>query len=102
MTSVQVCWHKNLLCNGEAKFLDKLYLKDIVLTTKQLDGEEVIPLKFVKFQNVQVLFPPFTMTSMIKCFPQNIQLFLSDNQGGEDVTQVHIEIMKQISYLERM
>ena len=31
------------------------YLKDIVLTTKQLDGEEVIPLKFVKFQNVQVL-----------------------------------------------
>ena len=55
MTSVQVCWHKILLCNGEAKFLDKLYLKDIVLTTKQLDGEEVIPLKFVKFQNVQVL-----------------------------------------------
>ena len=31
------------------------FLKDIVLTTKQLDGEEVIPLKFVKFQNVQVL-----------------------------------------------
>ena len=31
------------------------FFKDIVLTTKQLDGEEVIPLKFVKFQNVQVL-----------------------------------------------
>ena len=102
MTSVQVYGPKISYCNGEAKFLDKLYLKDIVLTTKQLDGEEVIPLKFVKFQNVQVLSPPFTMTSMIKCFPQNIQLFLSDNQGGEDVTQVHIEIMKHISYLERM
>ena len=26
---------------------------------------------------------------MISVFPQNIQLFMSDNQGGEDVTQVH-------------
>ena len=55
MTSVQVYGPKICYCNCEAKFLDKLYLKDIVLTTKQLDGEEVIPLKFVKFQNVQVL-----------------------------------------------
>merc|ERR1719411_1088686 len=46
-------------------------VQDIVLTTKQLNGEEVIPLMFVKFQNVQ-----------------NIQFFLSDNQGGEDVTQI--------------
>lgn len=46
-------------------------VQDIVLTSKQLNGEEVIPLMFVKFQNVQ-----------------NIQFFLSDNQGGEDVTQI--------------
>ena len=71
MTSVQVqtSWLKNLLCNDQAKsecyrkdleaFLQHFgtfSLEDIVLTTKQLDGEEVIPLKFVKFQNVQV--PP--------------------------------------------
>ena len=36
--------------------LEQTISKDIVLTTKQLDGEEVIPLKFVKFQNVQVPF----------------------------------------------
>ena len=68
MTSVQV--KTSWLCNDQAKsscynkknlrsILTKIvnfFLKDIVLTTKQLDGEEVIPLKFVKFQNVQV--PP--------------------------------------------
>ena len=36
----------------------------------QLDGKE-IPLKFVKFQDVQ-----------------NIQLFISDNQTGEEVTEI--------------
>jgi len=46
-------------------------VQDLVLTASQLDGEESIPLKFVKFQNVQ-----------------NIQLFFNDNQGDEDVTQV--------------
>ena len=28
------------------------------------------------------------MTAFDLFFPQNIQLFMSDNQGGEDVTQV--------------
>ena len=67
MTSVQV--KTSWLCNDQAKsscykkalevFIQHSWtysLKDIVLTSKQLDGEEVIPLKFVKFQNVQV--PP--------------------------------------------
>jgi thioredoxin len=44
--------------------------QDISLTPGQLDGS-VIPLKYVKFQNVQ-----------------NIQLFFKDNQGGGEVTQI--------------
>lgn len=44
--------------------------QDIVLTPGQLDGS-VIPLKFVKFQNVQ-----------------NVQFFFKDNQGGGEVTQI--------------
>jgi len=52
-------------------------VQDLVLSAKQLDGEETIPLKYVKFQNVQ-----------------NIQLFLSDNQGGEDVTQVDYLVLE--------
>jgi len=46
-------------------------IQDLVLTSKQLNGEDAIPLKFVKFQNVQ-----------------NIQFFFSDNQGEEEVTQI--------------
>merc|ERR1719244_1742627 len=46
-------------------------VQDLVLTAGQLNGEETIPLKFVKFQNVQ-----------------NIQLFFSDNQGDEEITQI--------------
>eukprot|EP00088_Acartia_fossae_P059851 TRINITY_DN71565_c0_g1_i1.p1 TRINITY_DN71565_c0_g1~~TRINITY_DN71565_c0_g1_i1.p1 ORF type:complete len:287 (-),score=72.50 TRINITY_DN71565_c0_g1_i1:75-935(-) len=44
--------------------------QDVELTQKQLQGE-IIPLKFVKFQNVQ-----------------NIQLFFKDNHSGGEVTQV--------------
>ncbi|XP_040564667.1 thioredoxin-like protein 1 [Lepeophtheirus salmonis] len=44
--------------------------QDIELTKEQLDGTP-IPLRFVKFQNVQ-----------------NIQLFIKDNQEGDDITQV--------------
>lgn len=44
--------------------------QDITLTEKQLKGE-IIPLKFVKFQNVQ-----------------NVQFFFKDNQSGGEVTQV--------------
>ena len=44
--------------------------QDLSLTPGQLDGS-VIPLKYVKFQNVQ-----------------NIQLFFKDNQGGGEVTQI--------------
>jgi len=46
-------------------------VQDLVLTAGQLNGEDAIPLKFVKFQNVQ-----------------NIQLFISDNQEEEEVTQI--------------
>jgi len=44
--------------------------QDVELTEKQLTGE-IVPLKFVKFQNVQ-----------------NIQFFFKDNQCGGDVTQI--------------
>jgi len=44
--------------------------QDISLTSSQLEGE-IIPLKFVKFQNVQ-----------------NLQLFIKDNQSGDEVTVV--------------
>jgi len=50
--------------------------QDITLTGEQLDGS-IIPLKFVKFQNVQ-----------------NVQFFIKDNQGGEDVTQIdHLAVI---------
>ncbi|XP_023346225.1 thioredoxin-like protein 1 [Eurytemora carolleeae] len=50
--------------------------QDIVLTPGQLDGS-VIPLKFVKFQNVQ-----------------NVQFFIKDNQSGGEVTQIdHLSIV---------
>eukprot|EP00096_Caligus_rogercresseyi_P007575 TRINITY_DN2549_c0_g1_i1.p1 TRINITY_DN2549_c0_g1~~TRINITY_DN2549_c0_g1_i1.p1 ORF type:complete len:164 (+),score=49.20 TRINITY_DN2549_c0_g1_i1:218-709(+) len=44
--------------------------QDLELTKEQFDGSP-IPLRFVKFQNVQ-----------------NIQLFIKDNQEGGDVTQL--------------
>jgi len=44
--------------------------QDVELTQKQLTGE-IVPLKFVKFQNVS-----------------NIQFFFKDNQCGGDVTQI--------------
>ena len=45
------------------------------LSGSQLDGKE-IPLKYVKFQDVQ-----------------NIQFFVKDNQTGDEVTQIdHLEI----------
>lgn len=44
--------------------------QDVVLTEKQLQGD-IVPLKFVKFQNVN-----------------NIQFFFKDNQSGGDVTQI--------------
>jgi len=50
--------------------------QDIELTKAQLDGS-VIPLKFVKYQNVQ-----------------SVQFFFKDNQGGGDVTQIdHMSII---------
>ena len=46
------------------------------LAEEQLDGQ-IIPLKFVKFQNVQ-----------------NLMFFIKDNQGGDDVTQIdHFSII---------
>jgi len=44
--------------------------QDVVLTPGQLDGS-IIPLKFVKFQNVQ-----------------SVQFFFKDNQEGGEVTQI--------------
>jgi len=44
--------------------------QDVILTEKQLQGD-IIPLKFVKFQNVS-----------------NIQFFFKDNQCGGEVTQI--------------
>jgi len=44
--------------------------QDVILTEKQLQGD-IIPLKFVKFQNVT-----------------NIQFFFKDNQSGGEVTQI--------------
>jgi len=44
--------------------------QDLVLTPDQLDGSS-IPLKFVKFQNIQ-----------------NIQFFIQDNQSGGEVTHI--------------
>jgi len=44
--------------------------QDVTLASNQLDGS-VIPLKFVKFQNVK-----------------SVQFFIKDNQSGGDVTQV--------------
>jgi len=50
--------------------------QDLSITGDQLDGS-IIPLKFVKFQNVT-----------------NVQFFIKDNQGGGDVTQVdHLAII---------
>jgi len=50
--------------------------QDVSLTAKQLEGE-IVPLKFVKFQNVQ-----------------NIQFFFKDNQEGGEVTQIdHLAVI---------
>ena len=46
--------------------------QDLDVTVDQLDGKEIL-LKFVKFQDVQ-----------------NIQFFISENQTGDDVTQVEL------------
>lgn len=51
-------------------------VQDVILTAAQLEGE-IIPLKFVKFQNVQ-----------------NLQLFIKDNQTGTEVTVVeHLSVI---------
>lgn len=50
--------------------------QDLSVTSDQLEGS-VIPLKFVKFQNIS-----------------NVQFFIKDNQGGGDVTQIdHLAIV---------
>jgi len=50
--------------------------QDLSLTSDQMDGA-IIPLKFVKFQNVQ-----------------NVQFFIKDNHGGDDVTQIdHLSVI---------
>jgi len=50
--------------------------QDLVLDPRQLDGS-IIPLKYVKFQNVQ-----------------NIQFFFKDNQSGGEVTQIdHLAVI---------
>jgi len=50
--------------------------QDLVLTPGQLDGT-IIPLKYVKYQNVQ-----------------NVQFFVKDNQSGDEVTQIdHLAII---------
>jgi len=51
-------------------------VQDLELTEEQLEGQ-IIPLKFVKFQNVQ-----------------NLMFFFKDNQGGDEVTQIdHLSII---------
>ena len=64
-------------------------LQDLVLTPGQLEGTEIIPLKFVKFQNVQ------NLQFFIKVIHQTDQgtptVTLSnfqDNQSGADVTVI--------------
>jgi len=50
--------------------------QDLILTAGQLEGE-IVPLKFVKFQNVQ-----------------NLQLFIKDNQTGAELTVVeHLSVI---------
>merc|ERR1712142_261123 len=56
----------------EQLILSLAFTQDLELTEGQLDGKEVL-LKFVKFQDVQ-----------------NIQFFISDNQTGDEVTQVEL------------
>ena len=46
--------------------------QDLEVKVDQLDGKEIL-LKFVKFQDVQ-----------------NIQFFISENQTGDDVTEVEL------------
>lgn len=51
-------------------------VQDLELTEEQLEGQ-IVPLKFVKFQNVQ-----------------NLMFFFKDNQGGDEVTQIdHLSII---------
>jgi len=45
--------------------------QELEVSADQLDGKKDIPLKFVKFQNVQT-----------------IQIFIGNNQEGEELTQV--------------
>jgi len=46
-------------------------VQELVLEEKDVGSDSVIPLKFVKFQNVQ-----------------NLTIFVKDNLGGGDVTQI--------------
>ena len=65
MTSIQVLYTSQLVTTYVTAFP-----QDLELSGSQLEGKE-IPLKFVKFQDVQ-----------------NIQFFVKDNQTGEEVTQI--------------
>ena len=51
--------------------LEFKFFQELDLSPDQLDGKVDIPLKFVKFQNVQT-----------------IQIFIGSNQAGEELTQV--------------
>jgi len=46
-------------------------IQEITLTDEDLKGEEPVELRFVKFQNVS-----------------NLQIFISENQSGDDVTEI--------------
>lgn len=58
--------------------------QEVTLTPHQVETGELIPLKFVKFQNVQ-----------------NIQLFIKDNQGGGEVTVLEHLVIVGEAHTER-